>query len=492
MFVLDRETGREEVPFPERVGRYPLIAPIASGGLATVYLGKLSGIAGFERKVAVKLLHPHLRAERELVQHLIAEAKLAARIQHPNVVQVLDVGEDRQGIYLVMEYVEAETLGALLKAASQADEPIPERVALRILCDALRGLHAAHEATDADGQPLGLVHRDFSPQNILVGVDGTTRLIDFGVAKVAQSDIHTRTGTVKGKVGYMSPEQARGKAVDRRCDVWAAGVVIWELFAGRRLFKTADEVATMLRVISDPIPPLAEVAPDSPLGARRATEAALCRDLELRSASAAELERLLTESDDDLASAAEVAEWVQCVAGERLLERSRRITAISERRGAAPASEKPKSGGLLLGLVALGTLGIGVVAWVALAPHTRNASAQLPDQPRTSASAAPVARTEASVVVVANQPMRSLDVAGRLLEFRAPTTRVQIPLPRAGSVTLTASSSDGRTTSYVSRGDESEIQLRFGEASSATPKPAQPKPKPKSGPAKLSPSPYAQ
>lgn len=492
MLVLDRETGREEVPFPERVGRYPLIAPIASGGLATVYLGKLAGIAGFERNVAVKLLHPHLRAERELAEHLIAEAKLAARIQHPNVVPVLDVGEDSHGIYLVMEYVEAETLGALLKAASQADEPIPERVALKILCDALRGLHAAHEATGADGQPLGLVHRDFSPQNILVGVDGTTRLIDFGVAKVAQSDIHTRTGTVKGKVGYMSPEQARGKPVDRRCDVWAAGVVIWELFAGRRLFKTADEVATMMRVISDPIPPLAEVAPDSPVGARRATEAALCRDLDMRSATAEELERFLTQSGDALASAAEVAAWVQRVAGDRLLERSRRITAISERRVAAPASEKPKSRALLFGLILLGTLGIGALAWLALAPHTPNASAQVPEQPRPSASAEPAAKTEVSVVVMANQPMRSLDVAGRRIEFREPTTRVQIPLPRAGSVTLTASSGDGRTTSYVSRGDESEILLRFGEAPSSTPKPAQPKPKPKSGPAKLSPSPYAK
>jgi serine/threonine-protein kinase len=491
MLFLDRETGHEEVPFPERVGRYPLIAPIASGGLATVYLGKLAGIAGFERDVAVKLLHPHLRAERELAQHLIAEAKLAARIQHPNVVPVLDVGEDSHGIYLVMEYVEAETLGALLKAASQANERIPKRVALKILCDALRGLHAAHEATDSDGKPLGLVHRDFSPQNILVGVDGTTRLIDFGVAKVAQSDIHTRTGTVKGKVGYMSPEQARGKPVDRRCDVWAAGVVIWELFAGRRLFKTADEVATMMRVISDPIPPLAEVAPDSPPGARRATEAALCRDLDLRSASALELERFLTEGDDDLASAAQVAEWLKRIAGDSLLERSRRISAIRQRRVVEPPPTKPRLARVWLAVSTLAVVGIGVTAWVAWPrnqPHVSNVRAPS----LASFSAEPRAGTDASVVVVANHPMRSLEVAGKLVEFREPTLRVQIPLSRAGSVTLTASSSDGRTTSYVSRGDESEIQLRFGDVPSPTPKPAQPKPKPKSGPAKLSPSPYAK
>jgi len=267
--------------FPARVGRYELLSPIASGGMATVYRARARGEAGFERDVALKLVHEHLRVESRFLDDLVEEAKLVARIRHPNVVPVIDLGRDAAGTYLVMEYVEGASLTGLYRAAAGAREWLPPGVGLRILIDALSGLHAAHEQTDLQGQPLGLVHRDFSPQNILVGVDGIARLTDFGIAKAASRMSHTRTGTVKGKLAYMAPEQTRGIRLDRRADVWAAGVVAWELLAKRRLFK-GDEAAIIEDIARKPIPSLVDFDPTIPEELERAIFAALVRDREAR------------------------------------------------------------------------------------------------------------------------------------------------------------------------------------------------------------------
>src|SRR5262245_38036654 len=162
-------------PFPERVGRYELLLPIGSGGMASVYLARVRGVGGFERDVALKLLHAHLQEIPEFATELIDEAKIASGVRHPNVVQVVDVGDDPNGIYLVMEYIEGDTLSGLSRTATAEGDPLPFRIGVRILCDALAGLHAAHELRDAEGQLAALVHRDFSPQNILVGIDGAAR-----------------------------------------------------------------------------------------------------------------------------------------------------------------------------------------------------------------------------------------------------------------------------------------------------------------------------
>ncbi len=232
--------------------------------MATVYLGRARGIAGFEREVAVKLTHEHLRHSPGFITSLIDEARFAGRIRHANVVSVLDVGQDGPGVFIVMDYVEGDSLAGVVRTLKRDDARIPWPICLRLLEDVLTGLHAAHEVADASGNPMGLVHRDVSPHNILVGVDGVSRLTDFGIAKASHNVGDTRTGLIKGKLAYMSPEQARAEAVDRRCDIWAAGIVAWELLSGRRIHDGLGDAALLLKVAREAPTPLGHVATDLP------------------------------------------------------------------------------------------------------------------------------------------------------------------------------------------------------------------------------------
>jgi serine/threonine-protein kinase len=330
-------------PFPETVGAYELLLPIASGGMGTVYLARKRGPGGFEREVALKLTHPFLREQPDWTGELIEEAKLASRIHHPNVVQVIDVEDDPYGVFLVMQYVEGESLEGLLRKARDRGERIPVDVALRILNDALCGLHAAHELRDSTGKPLGLVHRDFTPQNILVGLDGVARLTDFGVAKAASRVGVTRTGVVKGKAAYMAPEQVRSLPLDRRADVWAAGVVAWELFAGRRMRAPVDDQAALLLQVATDVPPrLRSVRDDVPAAVDEAVAHALTLDPTRRCASAARLGELLAKAWADvapLAEAAAVAEYVRAAAGESLAERRELAASVSAQRDGSRLSQ---------------------------------------------------------------------------------------------------------------------------------------------------------
>src|SRR5262249_19595469 len=202
-----------------RLDPYELIGEIASGGMATVFLGRLKGAGGFQRFIAIKRLHPHLARERQFVDMFLDEARIAAGIHNPHVGPILAAGENEAGYYVVMEFVEGDTLSGLTARSLQRGAVIAPRVAARIVFDALTGLHAAHQLTDSDGQLLGLVHRDCTPQNILVGIDGSARITDFGVARAASRLTTTKPQQVKGKVGYLSPEQAHGLSIDRRSDV---------------------------------------------------------------------------------------------------------------------------------------------------------------------------------------------------------------------------------------------------------------------------------
>lgn len=281
----------------ERLDRFELIAELASGGMATVYLARLSGVAGFQRLVAIKQLHPHLAKEAEFVEMFLDEARLAARIHHPNVVPIQEVGESKSGYYLVMDYVEGDTLGRVLTRAVQAELPIPWGVTVRILLDTLAGLHAAHELTDDLGEPLSIVHRDVSPQNILVGADGITRITDFGVARAAARLAITRSGQLKGKLAYMAPEQARGDDIDRRADLFSCGIVLWEALALSRLFRgEGGEASTLNRVLNEPIPLPSELRADVPRELEAVCMRALERDIDKRyptaDAFADELERV--------------------------------------------------------------------------------------------------------------------------------------------------------------------------------------------------------
>ncbi len=284
-------------PIAVTLGRYEVILPIASGGMATVCLAKSRGTGGFERYVAIKLTHPHLEGTQSgLMADLLEEAKLAVRIRHPNIVQTLDVGENGESLFLVMDYVEGDSLSGLIRRAQRAGQELPLGMKLRVLCDALAGLHAAHDLKDEEGRALDVVHRDVSPQNILVGTDGMARLADFGIARAASRLSQTEPGSVKGKVAYMPPEQIQGGPLDRRCDVWAAGVIAWELVANRRLFEQHDQLAVAMQLLSDPIPGIHAVNPDVPHALAVAIGQALEKDRAARTPTAAAFRSALLEA----------------------------------------------------------------------------------------------------------------------------------------------------------------------------------------------------
>jgi serine/threonine-protein kinase len=267
---------------PASLGRYEVLGAIASGGMATVYLARVTGLAGFEREVALKLTHAHLRDEPDFVTSLMDEARLAGRIRHQNVVSVLDVGVDPAGVFIVMDYVDGDSLSRIVRSLKKQDSRLPLGVALRIVDDTLAGLHAAHELKDADKTPLDLVHRDVTPHNILIATDGVARLADFGIAKATSRLGNTSTGLVKGKAAYMSPEQAQGSPIDRRADVWAAGVVAWELITGQRLYEGPNDAAILFKVVRDRPMRLSHLMPDIPPEIDDAVARALEPELTLR------------------------------------------------------------------------------------------------------------------------------------------------------------------------------------------------------------------
>lgn len=220
-----------EVSTRRMLDQYEIVAEIASGGMGTVYLARLARTGGFQRMVALKLLHRHLAEEPGFVAMLLDEARLAARLHHPNAVGIYDVRESALGYYLVMDFVDGFSMDEVLDAARDDEERW--RLGLRILLDGATGLDAAHRLQDDEGKPLSIVHRDVSPQNILVGRDGVGRITDFGVARAAERITSSRPGTIKGKPCYMAPEQAQATDLDARADVFALGIVLWEVLTGQ-------------------------------------------------------------------------------------------------------------------------------------------------------------------------------------------------------------------------------------------------------------------
>ncbi len=239
-----------------RLGRYEVLTMLASGGMATVYVARAQGVAGFERLVAVKVLHPHLAHDEEFISMFLDEARLAARIRHPNAVGTLDISDTQgDGYFLVMEYVEGDHFGSLMRSAAKGGERLPVAVVTRIVMDALAGLNAAHRLTGANGEPLDLVHRDVSPHNILVGNDGVARITDFGVAKAQVRLSSTRDGQFKGKLSYMAPEQAAAGTADQRSDLFSMGIVLWEALTGRRLFRGENNADVLNKILNPEVPP---------------------------------------------------------------------------------------------------------------------------------------------------------------------------------------------------------------------------------------------
>ncbi|MFO0726300.1 MAG: protein kinase [Myxococcota bacterium] len=318
------------------VGRYVLHDEIASGGMAAVHLGRLLGPAGFSRTVAIKRLHPEHARDPEFVAMFLDEARLAARIQHPNVVPIVDVVALSGQLFLVMEYIQGESLSRLMRAAEKRGERVPQPIALAIMADALYGLHAAHEAKDERGEPLSIVHRDVSPHNILVGRDGAARVLDFGIAKAASRASTTQDGKVKGKFTYMAPEQLKRGPVDRRADVFAASIVLWEVLTGARLFAAEDLAGIVARVLNDVIEPPSARLPSISPALDAIVMKGLERAVERRYASALEMARDL-EAHGGLARPAEVGAWVERISGDVLEKRALQVKEIeSDSAGSVP------------------------------------------------------------------------------------------------------------------------------------------------------------
>jgi serine/threonine-protein kinase len=309
------------------IGRYALFDEVAHGGMATVHVGRLVGPAGFSKTVAIKKMHGAVARNPEFIAMFLDEARLSGRIQHPNAVGIVDVIAADGEVFLIMEYVHGEPLSSLTRATQARHERVPPEVAVHVVRDALYGLHAAHEARDEQGEPLLLVHRDVSPQNILVGVDGVARVCDFGIAKAVGRLQETSTGQVKGKVAYMAPEQLLGKPLDRRVDVFAAGIVLWETLTGRRLFAADSSGEAMYRVLEGAIPPLAEIVPDIPPALAAAVARATSKNPDQRFATAEDFAREL-EHSTRLVSARTVGDWVRGVGGSELARRGERLREI--------------------------------------------------------------------------------------------------------------------------------------------------------------------
>lgn len=321
--------------FPQRLGSYSILFPIGAGSTATVFLARAPSLGGAWREVALKLYHPSIvRNDPALRQRIVREARLAACIHHPNVASLVDVGESPHGVFLVLDYVEGGTLSSLLRVMNQRLRLIPIPVALRIAFDMLEGLQAVHDLCESSGRPLGVVHRDVSPRNVLVGLRGTSQLIDFGVAKVPSWTQVTSQHRLVGKAQYVSPEQVLGQPLDHRSDVWSAGVTIWETLSGHALHP-GKELHSLIKRLQEPARRLREVRADVPEALDDAIASALTPDVESRCPSAEELLSRLRAAwlpSGEIANMRAVGELVTDCLGAELQERREAARQLLEYR----------------------------------------------------------------------------------------------------------------------------------------------------------------
>ena len=355
------DSGRIVVPRESLISRYELIGRLGSGGMAEVFLARAKGIADFEKIVVLKRIRPDKRDDPRFVGMLRDEARVAAVLDHPNIVHTYDVGMDEFGVFIAMEYIDGEDVRTLLERVRKANETIPLPLALQIAAGAAAGLHHAHEQTDSHGTPLAIVHRDVSPANIIVTRHSTVKLIDFGIAKAGTTREQTAVGTLKGKVAYMSPEQVRGLKLDRRSDVFALGIVIYELVTMVRPFEAENQIAIMHQVCNEPHVPADERRPTLPDSLGRLLDRALAKDPEERYSSVfdllEELERI-TRDENLHALPGALGRYLEHVFGPRVppwldpaqarARLSRAATTQTGRRAwdLSPVGDRPESAAL--------------------------------------------------------------------------------------------------------------------------------------------------
>lgn len=323
----------------QTLGRYQLLRAVARGGMGTIWAARATGAHGFERLVAIKTIRPDAASDSSFRAMFLDEARIAARVIHPNVVQVLDLGDENGVLFQALEWIDGESLRSLARLAIEKGMPIPPAIAIRIVSDASMGLHAAHEVRDESGVLLDVIHRDVSPHNILVSVAGAVKVSDFGIAKARDrlSD-DTSDGRIKGKLRYMAPEQAMGGQLDRRADIWAIGAILYELLTGHTPYEAPNDLAVLSELISGPPTLLFEEPVDAGIAAiiRRA----LSRNPEGRYASAAELARELhavAGRAQLLAAPDDLAAFCKTVLSQGVQERHRAIsTAVAFPLPASP------------------------------------------------------------------------------------------------------------------------------------------------------------
>lgn len=316
------------------LGRYRVVDEIGIGGMASVHLARADGPGGFQKWVAIKRIHKHLAEDQTFISMFLDEARIAARITHPNVAQVFDLGTHRDSYWIAMEYLHGEPLREVMRVLDEGrGTPMSHAMVARVVADAAEGLHAAHELSDKRGHTLGLVHRDVTPHNLFLTYDGMVKVVDFGVAKVTDRMTKTRAGTLKGKLAYMSPEQVRGEDVDRRTDVFALGVVMWEITTGRRLFRMDNDLDTLERVQACIVPSPSSIVSNYPVELESVVMKALAKDKTRRYQTARELSRALQQylmKSGQFIGADEIGDYMKRVLGDRFEKREAHLQWAAE------------------------------------------------------------------------------------------------------------------------------------------------------------------
>ncbi|MEM9187528.1 MAG: protein kinase [Myxococcota bacterium] len=414
----------DSTPRPSLI--YRSILPLAAGGMGSVEVAVRTN-GSFERMYAVKRLHNHLADDPDFVEMFYDEARLAGLVRHANVVSVLDVGHDERGPFMAMEYIEGVSLRELLAKAATVDEVMPVQLAVRIIRQCAAGLFAAHETTTSGGKRVELIHRDVSPHNILLGFDGLVRITDFGIAKALGRSTFTNEGVLKGKFGYMSPEQLRFEAIDQRSDLFALGVVFFETLTARRLYPTGRD--SVQHILNDPPPDLGDERDDIPDSLVELCIELLAKDPDQRPADAGEVVARLDEILEDLIvreGSQDLASYLRAVFPNRQRDHSQVLSdalsvategATSELRVAHPPSARPWQ---LLAIVAMMTAA-ALLAWNLSSPEPTPASS--PDSKRLAVTPAPA--EEPGSAPEASNPGDDPSVETRRAPRRSPTPMAQ-------------------------------------------------------------------